>query len=628
MARNYFAFIVCMVAFSVVNAQSPSLYMPRNITRAFIKGTRSSDGNPGPRYWQNYARYNIHFTALPPGRNVTGVEQISYINNSPDTLKSIVFRLVLNVHKPGAVRARSAGADYLTDGIIIDSFSINNKTARWTDNKNDITYKTVSLLKDLLPHDSVQINIGWHFQISLQSGREGMIDSTTYYLAYAYPRVSVYDDYYGWDRLDFTDTQEFYNDFNDYTFTVTAPKNYIVWATGVLQNAPDVLQPEYEERLKNSYTSDSVIHVATLTDLAGKNITAQNEVNTWKWKADYVSDITIGLSDHYVWDASSVVVDSATQRRVSVQAAFNDKANDFHYATANARYTLSWLSGNWPGVPYPFPKMTVFQGFADMEYPMMINDGSNADVQFSRFVADHEIAHSYFPFYMGINESRYAFMDEGWATTLELLIARSEIPAEQADNFYKRFRVNGWIHDISAEEDLPVITPANVLKGVAYGNNAYGKPSLGYFAMKDMLGDDLFKKCLHAYMDRWHGKHPIPWDFFNTFNNVAGKDLNWFWNSWYFTNNYIDLAIKDVSPKRKGYKLTVQNIGGYPAPFDVKVTYADGSSEVVHETPAVWQNNQQQAIIEVPVTKEVKTIAINGGIFMDADETNNVWKAE
>ena len=162
---------------------------------------------------------------------------------------------------------------------------------------------------------------------------------------------------------------------------------------------------------------------------------------------------------------------SPGQRRPgSIQAI---AARDFHHYAGWGKYALEWFSNQWPGVSYPFPKMTAFQGYADMEYPMMVNDASTgADTVFARLVQDHEIAHTYFPFYMGINESRYSFMDEGWATTFELLIGRLETSVAHADAFYKQFRVNRWIHDPSQEEDLPIITPANVLNGVAYGINS------------------------------------------------------------------------------------------------------------------------------------------------------------
>jgi hypothetical protein len=454
-----------------------------------------------------------------------------------------------------------------------------------------------------------------------------MIDSTTYYLAYFYPRVSVYDDYNGWDTLPFLDAQEFYNDFNDYTLSVTVPKNYVVWATGTLQNPGQVLQPEYAERLKRSFTSDSTIHIATPEDLAGKHITAQNERNTWIWTANNITDMATGISDHYDWDAASAVVDEATHRRASMQSAFADKSADFHHAVQFGRNTLSWLSLNWPGVPYPFPKMTSFQGFADMEYPMMVNDSHSADLRFAQLVQDHEIAHTYFPFYMGINESRYAFMDEGWATTFELLIGTAEVGKEKAEAFYKQFRVNRWIHDRSTAEDLPIITPSSELRA-GYGNNSYGKPSLSYLALKDMLGDALFKKALHTYMDNWHGKHPIPWDYFNSMSAGSGRDLDWFFNNWFFTNYYIDLDLQKVQKVNDRYTLSIRNTGGFAVPFDVKVTYADGTTQSFHQTPIVWQHNQKETFVRIKTGKAITNIVLDGGIFMDADESNNKWTAK
>lgn len=372
-------------------------------------------------------------------------------------------------------------------------------------------------------------------------------------------------------------------------------------------------------------TTDEILHIATKEDLAKQRITRQNPTNAWVWTANDITDVTANISDHYVWDASSVIVDDATKRRASVQSAFNDTAKDFHRMVEFGRHALDWLSHKWPGVPYPFPKTTIVQGYADMEYPMMVNDGTNEDPIFSRFVAEHEIAHSWFPFYMGINEARYAFMDEGWATTFELLIGREDLGTERAEGFYKQFRVNGYIYDPSQEEDLPIITPANVLRNAAYGNNAYGKPSLAYLAVKDMLGDDLFRKCLHEYMARWHGKHPIPWDFFYTFNDVAGKNMNWFWTNWFFTNNYIDLAIDKV----EGNNVFVTNIGGFAIPFDVVFHYTDGSSDTRHQTPAIWAANEKQAQINIAPAggKKLLSVELKGGIYVDADISNNSWKA-
>lgn len=423
--------------------------------------------------------------------------------------------------------------------------------------------------------------------------------------------------------MNFVDSKEFYNDFNDYTVTVNVPRNYMVWGTGTLQKPETVLQPVFLKRFQESLTSDETIRIVTKQDLQAGNITTQNAVNSWRFTSSNIPDVAFGLSDHYVWDGSSTIVDDATKRRASAQAAYNDTAADYHHMSRFARNALGWLSRKWPGVPYPYEKTTIFQGYAGMEYPMMANDESYQDTTFSKFVAEHEIAHTYMPFYMGTNETRYGFMDEGWATTFELLINRESMGKERAENFYKQFRVVGWINDPSQGQDIPIINPSNNMVGAGMGNNEYGKASLGYLAMKELLGDQLFRKCLHAYMDRWNGKHPTPWDFFYTFNNAAGKNLDWFWTNWFFSNNYIDLSLKSFAKKSSGYSVIIDNVGGFAVPLDVVVNYQDGTQEKFRQTPAIWEKNQKQATVQVAAKKPVASIKLDGGIFMDADESNN-----
>ena len=219
-------------------------------------------------------------------------------------------------------------------------------------------------------------------------------------------------------------------------------------------------------------------------------------------------------------------------------------------------------------------------------------------------------------------------MDEGWATAFELLIGTADMGVEKAETLFKQFRVNGWIRNPSADQDIPIITPGDAMTGSGFGNNQYGKAALGYLAVKDLLGDDLFKKCLHAYMNRWHGKHPVPWDFFYTFNDVAKKNMDWFWNNWFFSNNYIDLSINNAVKKGSGYSITIDNLGGMTPPVDIIATYADGSNETFHQTPAIWQGNQKQATVNISTKKSPVSVKLDGGIFMDADESNNKWAAK
>ncbi|MEP6627059.1 MAG: M1 family metallopeptidase [Ginsengibacter sp.] len=605
-------------------AQAQQLYMPRNITKSYENGTRGMDGKPGKNYWQNEGKYDMSITVIPETKVVSGVEKIVYSNNSPDTLRAIAIRFVNNFHKPLAPRGGYTGPDMITTGLVIESFSIDNDVYN-IDSKNWETVAAVRLKKSILPHTSVEINIGWNYPLAKQSGREGQIDSTTFYVAYSYPRVSVYDDYYGWDMIPHTGRQEFYNDFNDYNFSVKVPKDYVVWATGDLLNAEEVLQTPIAKRLKDSYTSDKVIQIANFDEMQEHKITAQNEWNEWKFTAKHITDVCFAVSKNYVWDAASVVVDLKTKRRASVQSAYNDTAKDFHNYTKWSQNSLAYFSTKWPGVAYPFPKMTSVQGYADMEYPMMINDGTTSSFKFSQMVQDHEIAHTYFPFYMGINETRYAYMDEGWATTFEYLIGQEEFGKPHADSVYKMFRIKRYINDPSAEEDQPIISMSTQVSGAGYGNNSYGKASLSYLALKDMLGDALFKKALHFYMDSWNGKHPIPWDYFYSMNAGSGQNLNWFFTNWFFTNNYIDLKIDTVKKQNDFYTLTVKNVGGFAIPFDIKIVYEDGDVTHTHQTPAIWKSNQKEQLLKISTKKNIKSIELDGGIFMDYTPADNKW---
>ncbi|NTS39324.1 M1 family metallopeptidase [Flavisolibacter sp. BT320] len=618
---RFFSLFLLLSGFS---SPAQELYKPRDVKKAFANGTRSDDGKPGKAYWQNRGRYTINIKATPPDRIIYGTEDITYVNNSPTELKQILLKLFMNMHRAGAPRAGGSSPEYLTKGVVIDSILVDGKKVRF--NPTTFTNLPLSLPTPLRSNDSVQLSIAWHYEISLAPGREGVIDSTTFFLAYFYPRVAVYDDYRGWDATPHTGPLEFYNDFNDYTLNVQVPKNYLVWATGTLTNPTAVLKPEAASRYQQSLTSDKVVKIVSPQDLAAKSVTAENNFNTWQFTSANIPDVAVGLSDHYVWDGSSLVVDRKTGRRASMQAAYNDTAQDFHHMVRFGKESLSWLSNSWPGIPYPYEKSVVFQGYAGMEYPMMANDETYEDTTFSKFVAMHELAHTYMPFYMGINETRYGFMDEGWVTAFEYLFNTETMGKEKGEELFKQFRVRGWTMDPSQEQDMPIITTGSNLSGGGLGNNIYGKPALAYLALKELLGDALFKKALHEYMSRWHGKHPIPWDFFNTYNSATGQNLNWFWNSWFFSPNYIDLKVQEVKSTAGTTTLTVQNVGGMPVPFDAVVTYSDGTTESFRQSPAVWKKNGKAATVPLKTKKAVTSVKLEGGIFMDAAPEDNEWR--
>ncbi len=158
---------------------------------------------------------------------------------------------------------------------------------------------------------------------------------------------------------------------------------------------------------------------------------------------------------------------------------------------------------------------------------MMANDGPDAgEGRTERFIAAHELLHSYFPFYMGIDERRYPFMDEGWTTAFEYLFNLEDIGKEAVDALFIKMRSGNLAAPYPGEE-IPIIVPADATRGLVTGQDGYMKPALAYLALKETMGDDAFKVSLHAFIERWHGKRPLPWDMFNTFEDTSDLELNW-----------------------------------------------------------------------------------------------------
>jgi hypothetical protein len=211
---NLFKFLLLFIFFAQ-SSFAQELYMPRNIKEAYAKETRSMDGLPGKKYWQNHGKYTMNITVNATTKIVSGEETILYENNSSDTLRNMVIRFVNNLHKPSSPRSGNVSDDFLSNGLTITSLKINGEVYK-EDARKWGTVGNVKMKKPLPPHSKATLEIEWNYPLSKESGREGQIDETTFFVAYSYPRVSVFDDYNRWDRLPHTDRQEFYNDFYVY----------------------------------------------------------------------------------------------------------------------------------------------------------------------------------------------------------------------------------------------------------------------------------------------------------------------------------------------------------------------------------------------------------------------------
>ena len=632
MKKTSLAFIALVIFVSTTIAQKQSIFIPKNILPAYEKGTRSYDGKPGPNYWTNHADYKIKAELFPATREVKGEEKIIYYNESPDSMKQLVIRLYQDIMKKGNARDYGVSALDLTDGVKIDTLMINGKgiNLKVKDPFGMMRSGTNLFIRKLpetiAPKSTVTIEAKWSILIPKETRlRMGAYSDSTFYVAYWYPQISVYDDIDGWDRNDYGGAVEFYNDKNNYELEYTVPGNFIVWGSGLYQNIEENLKPEIVERYKQSWKGDEIIKVVTKDDLKN-GVTTGKEKLVWKLKADGVSDVSWCASSCYIWDATSVEVDD-NGRRVLTDAVYPPKSKSYEEVALFAKLTVQQLSKDLPGEPFPYPKITVFNGETEggggMEMPMMCNNGiGNRPAQAG--VTLHEIAHDYFPFYMGTNERKYAWMDEGWATFFTSANIENIVESRGADSFESLFKqVNSAM---GREYDIPSMTPSIAARGPLSGFTAYPKAASSYYFLKDVLGDELFKKALLEYIKRWNGKHPLPYDFFFTFNDVAKQDLSWFWKPWYFEQGYPDLAVKSVNTTKGKTEIVIEKAGNTPVPVDLEITYSDNSKENVYRNTTCWKSGNSEVTIELNNSKEVKKAELLTKRSADVFAANNVWE--
>jgi hypothetical protein len=611
--------LLLALTISFAKAQT-SLPVPENIKATFKKGTRSETGRPGNNYWQNSADYDLDIRFYPETRLLAGTAEITYYNNSPDTLKEILFKLYPNIYKKGSPRDSKIDENDVNEGILIDQVMMNNKPVNISSLRMDATNMSVRGKVD--PKQSIHFNITYHYTLNKRShNRTGEVEPNADFIAYFFPRIAVYDDIDGWNRYPYLGNAEFYNDFCNFKASITVPKNFLVWATGSLQNCSDVLTSTYCQRLQQAEQNDDVVYIVDSTDLKKGGITTDLSVNTWKFEARNVTDLVFATSDHYLWRSTSLVVDPSTKRRTRVDAVFNPKHKDYYEVVFDARKTVEAMSYTFPKWPYPYPHETVFDGLDQMEYPMMVNDNPLEDREQSIELTDHEIFHTMFPFYMGINETKYAWMDEGWATIGEWIISPL-IDTSIVDTY----GVARYAAASGTEVDLPITTLSALQSGPAYFINSYPKPAMGYLYVKEMLGDEVFHKALHNYIRNWNGKHPMPYDFFTSMNEGAGRNLNWFWKRWFFDSGYPDLAITSVSKKGNTSNVLVTSKGTKPVPVVLTVNYADGTKQVIRKDISVWERGNSTVLISFSSAKTIQTIKLGDAHVPDKNNEDNVYE--
>ena len=557
---------------------------------------RNAAGEPGHQYWQQKVDYKISATLDEANRRLTGSEDISYTNNSPDTLKYLWLQLDQNrfmsssdAEMTGTFRGTATRNPTIATGDggkparlslgqlrrlqrmedVEHGYNILSvKSKGGADLKATIvgTNMRIDLPKALKPGQSIDFSIDFAFNIietKVVGGRAGYEHfpkdereggNDIFVIAQWFPRLHAYTDYEAWTNKEFLGSGEFTLEFGDYELELTVPADHIVSASGSLQNAKDVLTKVQRDRLKAAETAERPVFVVTAEEALENEKEAAEGQKTWRFKADNVRDVAWASSRKFMWDAKGYKQGGKAQPFVMAMSFFPKEGGDLwaKYSTESVIHTMEVYSRF--SFDYPYPTAQSVNGpVGGMEYPMITfngprtklqDDGSRtytqADKRFLLGVVIHEVGHIYFPMLVNSDERQWTWMDEGLNSFLDGIAGREWDPdmpwgVEPRD-------VTGYM---KSQNQVPIMTQSDSV--LRLGPNAYTKPAVALNILREtILGRELFDFAFKEYSKRWMFKRPTPSDFFRTMEEASGVDLDWFFRGWFYTTDHVDVSLDKI----------------------------------------------------------------------------------
>ncbi len=565
--------------------------------------TRSANGAPGPKYWQNYADYKLNVVLDTIKNRITGTAIITYTNNSPDPLSFLWLQLDQNIYKEDSraeATSKISGGRFsnkaFTNGDEIKSISIlkNGKAEKAeflvTDTRLQIK------LNDSLKSggNKVQVKIDYAFDIpeygTDRMGRQSSKNGWIYEIAQWFPRMAVYDDISGWNVLPYLGAGEFYLEYGDIDYTITAPANMLVVGSGELLNPTEVLTTKTLARLKQARESEKTVMIKDSVDLFNNSSYPPKRNLTWHFYCKNTRDVAWAASKAFIWDAAKINLPGG--KKVLAQSVYPIESKGegaWSRSTEYVKGAIELYSNQW--FSYTYPVATNVAGLVGgMEYPGIVFCSSDSQAGGLWEVTNHEFGHNWFPMIVGTNERKYAWMDEGFNT----FINKVDTKAFNKGEYFEQGDAQKEARNMFAPEAEAIFNIPDVIEANYLSYAAYDKPAMGLTILREqILGEKRFDDALQTYIKRWAFKHPTPYDFFRTMENVAGEDLGWFWNEWFFTTQKLDQGVKGIAyvdnDPNKGALITVQNLEEMAMPLTIEVKEENGSIGRKMLPVEIWQ---------------------------------------
>lgn len=609
---------------------------------------RSASGEPGPKYWQNRADYKINCTLDTTLHHITGELELTYTNNSPDNLKFLWLQLDQNIYKEdsrGSATTTQTGGRWangeFTNGEVIKSLSIEYNGKKYSPKYTVSDTRMQVWLQDILKSAGGKLNLTIQFEFDVpeygtdRMGRLNTKNGWVYEVAQWFPRMCVYDDIQGWNVLPYVGAGEFYLEYGDIEYTVTAPANLMVVGSGELQNSQDCFTNDQNKKYNEAKNSDKTIVIRSDKEITDKNAQLKKTSSTWKFKIQNARDVAWAASKAFILDAARINLPSGKKSLAisayPVESTKDRKGNDWRRSTEMVKGSIEHYSGKWFEYPYP-AAINVAGIVGGMEYPGIVFCSYASTGGGLWGVTDHEFGHTWFPMIVGSNERKYAWMDEGFNTFINSLSTAAFNKGEfNSQSFFNDPTSSFMVKYTFGEKMDGLNNIPEVIQQENLSIAAYSKPSIMLQALRDLvLGPERFDAAFREYISRWAFKHPTPWDFFHTMENAGGEDLSWFWRGWVLNTWKIDQSVKGVkyikNVPENGAEITLENLEKMAMPLTVLIKETNGKEHKLNLPVEIWQRGAEWTF-SVPTTSEIKEVVLDPDKKLpDWNRDNNKWK--
>lgn len=600
---------------------------------------RSGGGQPGPAYWQNRADYKIAASLDTAEHSIKGTVVITYKNNSPDAMDFVWLQLDQNIYREDS---RAQAATVVSGGRWANrSFTKGDELSSVDVTMNGVTTKAKYKVSDTrmqvwLPKrlaaktGLLQIKINYSFMIpeygTDRMGRLQTKNGWVYEIAQWYPRMCVYDDVLGWNTLPYLGAGEFYLEYGNIDYTITAPSNLILAGSGSLENPAEVLTPAVLKKYNQAKSSEKTVEIVSANDLAGSAYHPAKPTLSWHFVCNNTRDVAFAASKAFIWDAARINLPSGKKSLAqSVYPVESAGEKAWKRSTEFVKACIELYSKEW--YEFTYPSATNVAGIVGgMEYPGIVFCSWKSTGGGLWGVTNHEFGHNWFPMIVGSNERKYPWMDEGFNTFI------NGVDTKEFNNgeFNGKMDVQKMAPYLFKKDADAIMTIPDVTQNSFLGVAAYQKPGTGLDILRnDILGVERFDSAFRTYIARWAFKHPTPWDFFRTMENVSGEDLSYFWRGWFLTNSKLDQGVTDIkyvgNDPAKGALITLVNKEQLVLPVPLLIEQENGKTDSVTLPVEIWQRGGKWIFPYASVSRIKKVTIDPNHDYPDINPGNNVF---